>query len=59
MAKLKYHINSELPWVDEFTVQVKLFCCKSHMQFRKNSVHCERSKNTSIIKSKNKRDCYP
>lgn len=59
MSKLKRHVNSELPWVDEFTVQVNLFCCKSHMQFRKNSVHCERSKNTSIVKSIKKRGCSP
>lgn len=56
---LKYHINSELPWVDEFTVLVNLFCWKSQMWFRNNSVHCDRNKNSSLIKSINKRDFYP
>lgn len=26
ISPLKYHINAELPWVDEFTVLVNLFC---------------------------------
>lgn len=60
ISPLKYHINSELPWVDEFTVLVNLFCWKSQIWFRNNSVHCDGNKQTkkksSLITSINKRD---
>lgn len=59
ISPLKYHINAELPWVDEFTVLVILFCWKSQIWFRNNSVHCDRNKNSSLIKSINKRAFYP
>lgn len=47
---LKYHTNSGLSWVDEFTVLVNLFCWKSQIWFRNDFVHCDRNKNSLLIK---------
>lgn len=55
---LEYCINSELPWVQEFTALVNLFW-KSQTWFRNNSVHCDRNKNSSLIKDTNKSDFSP